>query len=297
MSVVANAITLAKEYIAILDEVYASESLTSILTVNPMRVRPTGRAGSFEIQKLSLVGAGDYSRSTGHPAGDTTLTWEEKTYTQDRGRYFTLDAMDAEEAMIGATTIASEFMRVKMVPEIDAYRFATLATAAGKDVTGAIGDSTGAIAAWDTALAALGNAHVPQNRVVGFMSWNMYTRLKNSAAVTRFATMTDQGINRNFETFDGVPIVKVPLDEFYMGITLNAGSDASAGGFTSTGAAINFILLDKDAVFCDVKHGKQRLFDPDTNQLADAWRLDYRVYHDAFLFDNHAAGVYVHAVS
>ena len=173
----ANAITLAKEYLPILDEVYASESLTSLLDVNQSNVRPTGRAGSFEIQKLSMVGLGTYNRTTGFPNGDITATWEEKTYAADRGRSFTLDAMDAEEAQLEAVKVLSEFIRTKVVPEVDAYRFAAMASASGiGSASATLASAASVLAAWDVGIAAMGNAHVNQKNLVGYMSYSRTCR-------------------------------------------------------------------------------------------------------------------------
>ena len=35
-----------------------------------------------------------------------------------------------------------------------------------------------------------------------------------------------------------------------------------------------------------------RIFDPETNQTANAWSMDYRRYHDLWVTDNKANSVY-----
>ena len=295
----ANSIALAKEYVDLLDEVYASESLTANVISMP-RVKPTGRAGSFLVKKLALVGAGNYSRTAanGFPAGDATLTWEEKTYAADRGRTFSLDAMDSQEAMLDAMDILAEFVRTKMVPEVDAYRFAKWASTSGiGTVAGAaLADAAAVLAAFDVATASMKEAHVNASNLVAYMAIGITGKLKNSTTGTRMLA-PGQSIDRRFASIDGIPVIEVPQDTFYTGITLDAGATSSAGGYTktaTTGRDINFLLVDKTAVFADMKHGKQRLFDPDTNQASDGWKLDYRAYHDAWVFDNKVAGVYLH---
>ena len=42
------------------------------------------------------------------------------------------------------------------------------------------------------------------------------------------------------------------------------------------------------------KHAKMRVFDPDTNQSADAYKVDYRIYHDAWVLENKLPGIYCH---
>lgn len=292
----ANSIALAKEYLGILDEVYASSVLTADLNANPMAVKPSGRAGSFLVQKLALVGLGTYSRATGFPVGDATLTWEEKSYTADRGRSFVLDSMDAQEAQLDAIRIASEFLRTKVVPEIDAFRFSQIAKTSSIQTTTAANITTaaGALAAWDVAITALKNAHVPMTQMVAYVSVAYNNLLK--ANVTRY-TAPGQNPDRNYEQFDGIKIVEIPADEFYTSIDLEAGATASAAGsysMTSGAKAINFLIVDKGAVFADVKHAKPRLWTPDQNIDADAYKLDYRVYHDAWVLDNKVNGIYLH---
>lgn len=294
----ANSITLAKEYQAALDRAYAKGALTAVLNANPDSVRPTGRAGSFEIAKMALVGAGDYSRATGFAAGDVTLTWEEKSYTQDRGRSFTIDAMDdLETAGVAFGNLAGEFLRTKVIPEVDAFRFAKIASTSGIQTTTAanLTTSAGTLAALDVAIAAVGDKEADMENLHLFLSWAQYTLLKNSAAATRFVS-PNQDPSREFMTFDNIPVTVVPSSRFYTGVTMDAGATSSAGGYAKTSGAkdINFLLLDKASVFADMKHAVPRIFTPAENQSADAYKFDYRYYHDAWVLDNKVNGIYLH---
>lgn len=290
----ANAITKAKMYAAALDKKYEQSALTSVLHVPEGLVRPGVAAGSFLIAKQSLVGLGNYNRSTGFPAGDVTLTWEEHTYSKDRGRTFSVDAMDNEESAGQAFgQLAAEFLRLHVVPEVDAYRFATIATNAGQDAYGVLDTSAKWVTAVDTAIAALGDAGVAEENRVMFTTYAGKNYLKNSTVAAR---LTPAGANPDarFDTWDGIPVIPVPVNRFYGEIALNAGSSSSAGGYTNAGGKINFIIMDKAAAFCDLKHAPVRIFEPGVNQTADAWKFDYRCYHDCFVFDNKAEGIYVH---
>ncbi len=60
------------------------------------------------------------------------MTNETVKFNYDRGRAFSVDAMDNEEtAGIAFGRLASEFIRTKVVPELDAFRFATYAGVSG----------------------------------------------------------------------------------------------------------------------------------------------------------------------
>ena len=41
-----------------------------------------------------------------------------------------------------------------------------------------------------------------------------------------------------------------------------------------------------NSVICVTKQDKTRVFDPDTNQDANAWQIDYRRYQDCWEKDN-----------
>lgn len=87
---------------------------------------------TIKIPKMTMDGLGNYDRSAGFVAGAATLTYETMTMTQDRGRTFSLDAMDVNETnfVANASTLMSEFQRTKVIPEIDAYRYSKIAALA-----------------------------------------------------------------------------------------------------------------------------------------------------------------------
>ena len=37
-----------------------------------------------------------------------------------------------------------------------------------------------------------------------------------------------------------------------------------------------------------------KVFTPDENQTKDAWKFQYRLYHDAMAYENKVNGIYVH---
>ena len=77
----ANAITLAQQFIPILDEVYKLASLTSDLDGAAELVRQGANANELIIPKLDMQGLGDYSRNSGYVDGDVTLTLGNETVT------------------------------------------------------------------------------------------------------------------------------------------------------------------------------------------------------------------------
>lgn len=293
----ANSIALVTKFLAILDELYKKESLTARMD-SPTKPVEFGGAAAVNVLKLSTVGLGTYSRATGYPAGDVTAAWETLTLAASRGRALSVDRMDDEETLgMAFGKLAGEFMRVNVAPEVDAYRFSKYASWSGiSEVGSAATLSTAAevLAAVDVAQAQLDADEVPGDGRILYLATPIYHLLKG--ATTRYLA-NENVVNRNVGSFDSMDVIPVPQTRFYKGITLDAGSSASAGGYAKTGSTgrdINFMIIHPTAVLQAVKHDNMKYFSPDVNQTADAHLLQYRLYHDAFVYTNHVDGVYSH---
>lgn len=291
----ANTVSLVSTFLAIIDEAYKAESKTAVLdalTQTPSFLN----ANEVKVLKLSMVGLGNYSRVTGYPAGDLTAAWETMTLAAERGRAFSLDRMDNEEMLgLALGNMIRMWMREYVAPEIDAYRFAKYATGAGNKVSaGATLSSSNVMAALDVGKAALRADEVPMDGVKLYVSDAVLGYIE--AAVSRtLATQND--VDRRVMMLDGMEVIMVPQGRFYTAITLNAGSSSDAGGFVingSTGKEINFLMVRPDAVLQPVKLNQVKYFSPDVNQTSDGHLWQYRLYHDAFVYENKVNGIYLH---
>ncbi|SDA20113.1 hypothetical protein SAMN02910447_01684 [Ruminococcus sp. YE71] len=286
-----NSITKFKKYIDLLDEVYKQSARTSVLDSDSTLVRAGANANEIVIPKMSMDGLADYSRSTGYVAGDVTLTNETVQYNYDRGRQFTVDAMDNEEtAGVSFGRLASEFIRTKTVPELDAFRFATYAGTSGisKVTSGATlstGDST--LAALVAAQTQLDEDEVPFEERFLFITPTLFN-LANSVDLTKSKAVLDG--------FAG--IVRVPQSRFYTAIDLADGttSGEEAGGYSkaSAGKDINFMIIHKQAVLQYQKHTVNKVVAPEENQKSDGWMFFFRAYGLTDVYDNKVKGIYLH---
>ena len=292
-----NAITTITKYLPLLDQVYAVASVSAILDTPNALVRETADAKTVLIAQTSMSGLGDYSRADGFVSGDLTLTWKPYTFEYDRGRTFQIDAMDDMETMgLAFGSLAGEFVRVKVTPEIDAIRFAKYATNAGTKVEAVLTNKT-AVSAIATAEVDMEEKEVALNNCVLFMTPTVYGYVKDDTEHFQRTLVPSENPNRNFGSFDEMPIAKVPQSRFYTAVdTLSGKEGEAAGGFVKAEGAkdINFMIIDRASVIQLIKHGKIRVFDPDTNQSADAYKVDYRIYHDAWVLDNKKNGIYCH---
>ena len=292
-----NAIQTITKYLPLLDQVYAVASVSAILDTPNALVRETADAKTVLIAQTSMSGLGDYSRADGFVSGDLTLTWKPYTFEYDRGRTFQIDAMDDMETMgLAFGSLAGEFVRVKVTPEIDAIRFAKYATNAGTKVEATLTNKT-AVSAIATAEVDMEEKEVSPANCVIFMTPTVYGYVKDDTEHFQRTLVPSENPNRNFGSFDEMPIAKVPQSRFYTAVdTLSGKDDQAAGGFAKAEGAkdINFMIIDRASVIQLIKHGKIRVFDPDTNQSADAYKVDYRIYHDAWVLENKKNGIYCH---
>ena len=98
------------------------------------------------------------------------------------------------------------------------------------------------------------------------------------------------------EMYDRMRIVRVPTSRFTSVLTLNAPtSHDGAGGYTASDNQLNFMIVHPSAVLQVVKHQVPRIFSPQVNQEADAWKLNYRIYHGAWVLSKKTYGIYVHS--
>ena len=289
----ANSISLVTKFLPIMDEIYKRESLTARLDAPTKPIDFIG-ANVVKVFKIGLVGLGTYSRTNGYPKGDVTGSWETLTLTQERGREFSVDRMDDEESLNQAFgRLVGEFMRTEVIPEIDAYRFSTYAgwSGVGLPTAAALSAST-TIEAIDVATQTLDDAEVPPEGRLLYVSATVHQYLKQQ--ITRFMVDSKSDVSRIVERFDEMEVIKVPAARFVSGITQLDGSVSSTGGYTKNGDYLNFAMLHPSAVLQATKLAIPKIFSPDENQTADAWKFQYRHYHDAFVYDNKKAGVYVH---
>lgn len=291
----ANTIALAQKYLPILDEVYKWSARTSILDRTDVKFV---NADTVQIFKIAMDGLGTYNRSTGFVTGDVDGSWESMKLTQDRGRAFVVDSMDNEETIGQAFgKLAGEFIRTRVAPEIDAYTFAKLAGTANigganADVTVGTTDIAPLI---ENATEAMDSAEVPDDGRIIFMSEKCYNALKQK--IDRQLS-TETGVSTDVLSYNGMRVIRVPQARFNTAITLYDGvsNNETGGGFipTAGGYKINFMIVHPSAIVKVAKHVMPRIFTPQQYQQADAWKFDYRIYHDSFVEDNKVKGIYLH---
>lgn len=292
-----------------LDKQVVAKATSGWMEGNAGLVKYSG-GNTIKIPKMNMDGLGNYSRDNGFVQGSATLSYETETLTQDRGRTFQLDSMDVDETNFvpTASALMSEFQRTKVIPEIDAYRYskiAALAIAANANAS-SMGGYTPAVGSFDPTasastifkairadIAAIQDVAgaIPLVITISTATLNI---LENSPEIQRQLQVAQfpGGADVSFEvkSIDNCPIMEVPSARLKTVYDFNDGSTTgqTAGGFApdATAKTINWIICGQNVPIAVSKTDKIRIFDPETNQKADAWKIDYRKYHDLWIPDN-----------
>lgn len=285
-----NNIELFKQYTTLLDEVYQEASLTADLDGAAELAQQGANANELVIPMMSMDGLADYDRNSGYVDGDVTLTNETVKCNFDRGRMFNVDNMDnAETAGIAFGRLAGEFIRTKVVPEVDAFRFACYAGVEDISTADAAELTTGeaVVAALRAATTQMNEDEVPlEGRI-------LYITPTLKGLVDDMDTTKSREVMKNFSK-----VKEVPQSRFYTAIEQKDGKSEgeTTGGFKkAAGAAdINFMIIHKPAVIQFTKHQDTKVISPEVNQSSDGWKFGYRMVSIADAYENKVAGIYLH---
>jgi hypothetical protein len=292
----ANSIAYAQKYLPLLDEAYKADSKTAILDTLSDYVQFTG-ANTVNIFNLNPVGMSNYDRNAGFVPGDVTGTWQPYVLETDRGRSYQVDFLDNDQAMgLVVPNLLATVERQHIIPEVDAYRFAQYAggAAAAQVITETLSSGAATVASIDLATATLDDAEVPYEGRILFVNPTTYRFLKGG--ITRMVMNRDRDVDYNVEMYNDMRVITVPTGRFQTAITLNAPTTSSgAGGFApaSGASAINYMIVHPSAILQVMAHYAPRIFNPEQNIEADAWRVQPRFAHGAWVKAHKDNGIYV----
>ena len=313
----ANAFTTITKYIQkALDTVLVNESKTAILENGEKFIDLDFKeAGYVKIASVLMDGLSDYHRANhnlgsggytdyngvghndGYAVGSVSLEWEIFHLAYDRGKQFQIDDMDNEEtAGLIMGNLVTEFLRTKVVPEIDAVRFSKIASygypSLGNVVTETI-SANAIIGKFNTAFEWLSEHEVEAENQVIFVNPAVMTLIRNTTELYKRLTQgefaSERGATLKVEKYEGRPIIEVPSNRFYDLITVGANGYAPSSG----SAVINFIVCDKRCIVPVVKLQKSKVYGPDVVQDFDGYKFNFHLYHDAFVPKNKIVGCYI----
>lgn len=279
-----------------LDQVITQECVTGDLNMNQDLLGEMSGNGTIKIARMSMDGLADHKRGQGFTKGGITIEWDDYKLQYERDREFNIDVLDDEErAKIVSARAMGEFARAKVVPEVDAVRFAKLAKKAGTTVAADLSGADETVQAVLDAEACMEDHGKKLSECVFYHSSATKKLLRLSG---KYQLSAGQNPNTNITTWDEMKMVGVAGDRFYTAIDLLDGVSSSEeeGGYkkATTGKGINFIVMAPEAAAAIAKHEKLRYFSPDINQADECHKWQYRLFHDLLVYAQKAGLIYVH---
>lgn len=291
---------------------YYQTQQNSVGYVNPASARPDAtEAPNYAAYAGNLA---EGSRDGFH-IGGVDVSWEIFRLQWVRGKQFRIDYIANEEtAGIIIGNALEEFHRLKVIPEVDAARFAFIADQASASLgnlealavdtanaqssgnyINALNGVTGVIHRFNAAFEWMFEQGVPEEEQVIFVSPAIMSLIRNTAELVKFVTQGDYrseaGIDFTVEKYMGRPIVQVPSDRFFTNILL------TNNGYRPTSASkvINYMVVSVKATVPVRKLEYQKIFGPEMSGLAGfhGYLINYLLYHGIFVPKNKLPGIYV----
>lgn len=310
----ANSIGLITKYMQeAIDTVLTQEAKTNVL-VNGSKFIDLNfkETGYVKVMSLLMDGLSDYYRvnnglgsasngystypsNDGYKVGDTSAKWELFQLEYDRGRQFRVDNMDNEEtAGLVIGNLLAEFLRTKVVPEVDAVRFSKMAKKCNVALGNLVSETINAnqiIGRFNSAFEWLFEHGVPEEEQVIFVSPNVMTLIRNTTELYKRLTQDEyrnSDVTFTIEKYEGRQIIEVPSNRFFTGVvTTDNGYIPSANSYV-----INFMIASKKAVVPVVKLEKSKIWTPEQVQDFDGYKVNFRMYHDIIIPKNKVPAIY-----
>ena len=289
-----NTLEYAKIFQSQLDRQIVEGATSGWMEDNAGQVKYSG-GNEVKIPTISTQGLGDYDRDNGFVRGAVTLSYETYKMTQDRGRTFSLDAMDVDESnfIANAGSVMGVFQSEHVIPEIDSYRYSkifALAKAGGKVTEGYTAAKATIVEKLKADIQGIRNTVSLNADLVIIMSpitaGILSDALENSRRID-IGNFKQGEIDLTIKKFDGLPIIEVPsarLKTLYKKQDGKTVGQEAGGLVADTNAKdINWIITSKNVPIAVSKTDLTRIFNPMENQQANAWKIDYRKYHDIWI--------------
>lgn len=298
-----NTLEFCEKLTGELDKLFVQGPVTGFFTDNVLRSKFVG-AKTVLLPEMELSGLGDYDRDTGFIKGTVTVSNQPYTLKMDRARSFQLDREDEDETGIAnlAGQVLGEFVRTRVVPEVDAYclsKLAGLAVTKGHTVSGT--PDTEAFKMFNEACAAVQNEVGFDEPLVCFVNPTVWAAIQNSPELSRHISVTEfkkGDVYYEVKSINGIPLFPVADNRMKSAYNFYDGSTEGEenGGFApaENAQSVGLLILPKKAASLVKKTESVRTFDPSQNQAADAYKFDYRTYYDLIVKNSAADSIYAY---
>lgn len=318
-----NSIELVTKYSPIIDEYFVTGSKTIVLEADPKYLNLNFKeAGYVKIAERLLDGQSDYYKHNegtgdaqhrafngsadgtrdGFGRAGATVRWKIYELKYLRGTRLEVDAISNEQAAgVVMAGLISDFIKYKVIPEVDEIRFSKMADAASASLGNMIVES-GAIAAntilskFHTGFEWLTEHEVPAEAQLIFVSPVTMTLIRNTSELSRYITQGEfrapNGITFQVEKYFGRPIIEVPSSRFFTNVYVDPNNGYRP---SSDSKLINFIICNAKAVLPIRKLEVVQEYGPEQAGLTGFYGYihQFLMFHDCIIPDNKVTGVYV----
>ena len=281
-----NSIENTTRYTAELDKMFAQKSATGFFADSTLATKFVG-AKTVIIPDVNFQGLADYDRDTGFSRGAITVSNASYTMAMDRARSLQIDREDMDETGIAnlAGQILGEYVRTKVVPECDAYVLSKLAGLAQSRANTLNGDASAPLETLINLINEVQAVVGYDEELVAFIDSYVYAAMQNSSEISNMITVSDfkQGeVNLKVKSLNGVALIPVVSERMKTAYTFQ---NNAAGGFVPADNArsIYMLVCPKKGAHLVKKTENMRIFTPEQNIDADAYKFDYRIYYDVFV--------------
>ena len=290
-----------------MDQIAVREALTNEMIAGEVLRKAFENAKTAKIPTMDVSAAGNYSPTDGYPRGVVEVTEAEYTLKYDRGISYSIDSLETIQSgqIASIAEAASNFMRYKMVPEIDATRISQAVAKTKTALASHVVTETAALTKADI-LTKIGDGldKIFDDRGIDtgmtiFVNNNLKGILRNSTEITKVRSVdgSTRALDLSTMSIDGNAIKYIPSSRMMSAYNYTSpdGADGSGGGFapSSTAQSINFLIVAPGCAEGVVVLQRAKYFTPDENQRADAHLFQFRICHDLIVKKNSGApGIY-----
>lgn len=276
------AIALATQYLPYVDELFSTESRTSLITNQDFS---WAGAHTVKVYSIGTTGMNDYDRNGakdglnryGTPK-DLEATTQEMTLKKDRSFTFVIDRLDNDETvgnLNGASALARQLRQVT-IPEVDTYVYGVIAAGAGFKPEAVTLTADNIYTEIIKASNELDNAEVLEDGKVIIVTPDTYLLMKQCKDITMETDIgNDMRLKGVISNLDGCLVVKVPKNR----LPENTG----------------FIMCHSVATVAPVKLESYKTHEdpPGINGTL----VEGRICYDAFVLNNKTKAIYYQEIT
>lgn len=274
------AIDLVTKFLPYVDEQFATESKTSLLTNQDFTW--TG-AHTVKVYKISTSQMNDYDRAgTGsNPSRYGVIegldaTTEEFTLKKDRSFTFAIDKLDTDETalQLSAASALARQDREIVIPEVDSYVYGIMTAGAGTKPTALALTKTNIYEEIIKGSNTLDNAEVPEVSRCIVVTPDVYMLMKQCKDITMETDIgNDLRLKGVISNLDGAMVIKVPAARLPKGF--------------------GFMIAHPSACVAPVKLEDYKIHQ-DPPGISGAL-VEGRICYDAFILENKVKAIYYQA--